>query len=351
MARLPQVGGDSGNWGTVLNDFLTQAHNANGTLKPISSSEIQTGAVTTAKLADGAVSDAKLSSSNTPVNGQLLSYNGTNFTWVAAPTGGADPIMGGDISGNASTAQIVAGAVGSTELASNAVVTAKITDANVTQAKLSVSGTVASGKLLSTDGTNLTWTTAPSSTIADGSVTSAKLATGAVTSGKIASNAVTTNTIVDQNVTTNTLADNAVTTAKIADNTITEPKLAVSNSPATSQVLSWNGTALAWATPAAGSGSGNGNRTVVAKTANYTANAGEYVICDATSAGFTVTLPTPANGAWVSVKKIDSTDNAILVVAQNSGTVKIDADTSVSVNSQWMDADFISDGTKWFRVG
>lgn len=33
MARLPVPGGDSGTWGTILNDFLSQAHNADGTLK------------------------------------------------------------------------------------------------------------------------------------------------------------------------------------------------------------------------------------------------------------------------------------------------------------------------------
>lgn len=33
MARLPQVGGDVGNWGEVLNDFLEVGHNNDGTLK------------------------------------------------------------------------------------------------------------------------------------------------------------------------------------------------------------------------------------------------------------------------------------------------------------------------------
>lgn len=33
MARLPTVGGDSGNWGTVLNEYLSQAHKADGTLR------------------------------------------------------------------------------------------------------------------------------------------------------------------------------------------------------------------------------------------------------------------------------------------------------------------------------
>lgn len=33
MARFPTVGGDDGNWGTVLNDFLSQEHNSDGSLK------------------------------------------------------------------------------------------------------------------------------------------------------------------------------------------------------------------------------------------------------------------------------------------------------------------------------
>ena len=31
MARLPTVGGDSGNWGGVLNEYLLTQHNADGT--------------------------------------------------------------------------------------------------------------------------------------------------------------------------------------------------------------------------------------------------------------------------------------------------------------------------------
>lgn len=40
MARLPQPGGDKGSWGDILNDFLSQAHNADGSLKPVAQSEI-----------------------------------------------------------------------------------------------------------------------------------------------------------------------------------------------------------------------------------------------------------------------------------------------------------------------
>lgn len=33
MARLPQPGGDKGEWGDILNDFLLTAHNKDGALK------------------------------------------------------------------------------------------------------------------------------------------------------------------------------------------------------------------------------------------------------------------------------------------------------------------------------
>jgi hypothetical protein len=32
-ARLPKPGGDTGSWGTILNDFLEVAHNGDGSLK------------------------------------------------------------------------------------------------------------------------------------------------------------------------------------------------------------------------------------------------------------------------------------------------------------------------------
>lgn len=35
MARLPQPGGDDGKWGQILNDFLSQTHNLDGSLKAI----------------------------------------------------------------------------------------------------------------------------------------------------------------------------------------------------------------------------------------------------------------------------------------------------------------------------
>lgn len=79
MPRLPQPGGDAGNWGEILNDFLSVEHEANGTLKPTGSLQSkanktdldtlssrttaieQNGWVTVNRLAAGSVTNEKLS--------------------------------------------------------------------------------------------------------------------------------------------------------------------------------------------------------------------------------------------------------------------------------------------------
>ena len=65
-------------------------------------------------------------------------------------------------------------------------------------------------------------------------------------------------------------------------------------------------------------GGSSGSVTAV-KTAGYTAAPGDIIPCDATTAGFTVTLPAaPENGTRILVKKVDDTANAVLI--QRSGT-------------------------------
>jgi hypothetical protein len=86
-------------------------------------------------------------------------------------------------------------------LQSNAVTTAKITDANVTAAKLA-SDSVTTAKIL------------------DSNVTTAKIADLNVTTGKIADSAITSAKIADLTIATGDIADSAITSAKIADGTI-----------------------------------------------------------------------------------------------------------------------------------
>jgi len=92
-------------------------------------------------------------------------------------------------------------------LQSNAVTTAKITDANVTAAKLATDSV----------------TTAK---ITDANVTTAKIADSAITTGKIADSAITSAKIADGTIATADIADSAVTSAKIADGTIVAGDLA-----------------------------------------------------------------------------------------------------------------------------
>lgn len=76
MARLPQPGSDDGTWGDILNQYLLTSHNSDGVLRD--------GAVPAGAIQDDAVTPAKLSAANTPISGQVLSYNGSSFTWVTA---------------------------------------------------------------------------------------------------------------------------------------------------------------------------------------------------------------------------------------------------------------------------
>lgn len=57
MARLPHPGGDSGNWGSILNDYLSQVHASDGTLKTdsVTSDAIAPNAVTSAAIAPATI--------------------------------------------------------------------------------------------------------------------------------------------------------------------------------------------------------------------------------------------------------------------------------------------------------
>ncbi len=178
MPRLPQPGSDSGTWGQILNDFLTQSHKTDGSLKDniVTTSVLAPGAVDASIVSDGSISEAKLDAS---AQAKLNTVSGA---------------LGGDLSGTIPNAQLVAGAVDTTalagsavtdtKLADNAVTTTKIVDGSITeikldaaaQAKLNASGTVpngslipaqlnsdapATGELLSYNGTGFEWITAP----------------------------------------------------------------------------------------------------------------------------------------------------------------------------------------------
>src|SRR5512141_2459429 len=57
MSRLPTPGQDNNTWGAILNDYLSQAHNSDGTLKSgsVGSSQIQDAAITPSKISGTAL--------------------------------------------------------------------------------------------------------------------------------------------------------------------------------------------------------------------------------------------------------------------------------------------------------
>ena len=76
MPRLPQPGGDNGNWGAILNDFLAQALKPDGAIKDnaVTSSAIAPNAVNDVTIADGSITEVLLA---TAVQTKLNAVAGT----------------------------------------------------------------------------------------------------------------------------------------------------------------------------------------------------------------------------------------------------------------------------------
>lgn len=76
--------------------------------------------------------------------------------------------------------------------------------------------------------------------------------------------------------------------------------------------------------------------------------AASIVLCNAADAGFTVTLPTAAgkSGQFLKVKKIDNTENAVVIDANGSQT--IDGDLTVTIDSPFAGLMLVSNGSNWF---
>lgn len=63
MPRLPHPGQDQGQWGTILNDYLSQSHTDTGSLKPnsVGTSQLQDSSVTASTIAPGTITESNLS--------------------------------------------------------------------------------------------------------------------------------------------------------------------------------------------------------------------------------------------------------------------------------------------------
>lgn len=90
---------------------------------------------------------------------------------------------------------------------------------------------------------------------------------------------------------------------------------------------------------------------VRSETAAYTATSIDFLIlCDATSAAFSVTLPAAADnkGKLLAIKKTDASVNAVTIDGNASET--IDGATTVSLGSQYSSRLLMSDGLSNWAV-
>jgi hypothetical protein len=86
MARLPVPGSDRNEWGEILNEYLSQVHNTDGSLKA--------GSVRTATIADASVTNAKLSGSVQTTLAGAMTEIITSKQWIIA---GPVNVAAGDV--------------------------------------------------------------------------------------------------------------------------------------------------------------------------------------------------------------------------------------------------------------
>lgn len=237
MARLPEPGGDVGQWGNVLNDYLKVAHNDDGTLKDNS--------IASAKLQNNSVTVAKIATSGAPTDGQTLTYNNNSLEWATASGSGVVP----DATTSSKGLVQLAGDLGGTATAPTV------------PGLASKEPTITAGTTAQYYRGDKSWRTLDKAAVGlsdvDNTADAAKPVSTAVQTALDSKASANDPRLTD----TRTPSDNSVTAAKIQDGSISEPKLAIVNAPASGNVLGWDGTDLRWEAPSAAPVSSVSGRT------------------------------------------------------------------------------------------
>jgi hypothetical protein len=326
MSRLPVPGGDDGTWGGILNDFLSQSLNSDGTLKTaaVTASGAALDSAVVHNTGSEAIAGVKAFSSSPTVPTPTTSTAAANKAYVDSTAG-------------AGAANATTSSPGLVQLAGD----------------LGGTGTVA---------------TAP--VITDGAITNSKIANGAVSTNKLAAGSVTTNEIADGTI-TNTDISGAAAIARTKLDSSTQTSLgkadtavqSVNSKSGTSitlvpsdigaipisafmakgdvlagtgvgawsnlavgtdgQVLSADSTqttGVKWATPVSGS---QALAATAVQSSPYSAAAGDFVPVDASGGSVTITLPTaPTDKTRIGIK---------LIAVSGSNTVTINRGGSSDV--------------------
>ena len=157
MARLPNPGGDQGQWGQILNDYLAQVHNSDGTLKD--------GIVAKEKLSSAV--QASLDNADAAVSGSVPDANTTTKGKIQ---------LAGDLAGTATSPVVADGSI----------TTAKIADGTIINTDINASAAIAQSKIanLTTDlaGKASTTHAHAAADITSGTIATARLGSGSANS-------------------------------------------------------------------------------------------------------------------------------------------------------------------------
>lgn len=88
------------------------------------------------------------------------------------------------------------------------------------------------------------------------------------------------------------------------------------------------------------------------KTAEYTADYGECVLCDTSGGGFLVYLPRPRDGAKVAVKDAtgSASANSIDVRVAIPGTDFVEGNNNLNMTAGWQALTLYADGANWWAL-